>query len=144
MCTFVLSLARPSSLSGKISQVVKALTTPKAEMKNDLVTDLSSLCGLRAWSKTNPKEASALGWARCSDQLRWTCGNQDTESLLPAFPSVQYFGALEDCPAKSHGSPWSNLQDCFFVLFYVFKGRKAWESKPFLKITSNSAQEPPT
>lgn len=30
-------------------------------MKTDLVTNLSSSCILRAWSKTNPKEAPVPG-----------------------------------------------------------------------------------
>jgi len=30
-------------------------------MKNDLVTNLSFPCGLRAWSKTSPKKAPAAG-----------------------------------------------------------------------------------
>lgn len=48
-------------------------------MKNYLVTDLSSLCGLRAPSKTNPMEAM-------------TPGREKGDALL----SVQYLGVLEN------------------------------------------------
>lgn len=76
---FYLYIARPSSLPGTILKVAKDITNPKREMKSYLETDLSSLCGLRAPSKTYSMEAVAPGGVKRG-----------------ALPSVQYLGALEN------------------------------------------------
>lgn len=116
---FILSLARSSSLSGKISKVVKALTTPKTEMKNDLVMDLSSPFGLRAQSKTNPNEALAPGGERGGVTSQGgPVGARTPRICSQHFQSISAvfgcFGRL----VRLHGSTWGNLWDCFFGLCF--------------------------
>lgn len=101
-------------------------------MKNDLMTDVSSLCGLR--SKTHPKETPAPGRGKGHETGQGGPAGVRTPRVYPQH-FHQYLGALEnhvqrDCVTH----PKAICETVFLICFMFLKEGKPEGLNPFKKL----------